>query len=284
MQQVDFNSEEAQHILQTPDERPLIGLSAMKYQRSLSDYLRSMVNRTYRLDSRTTSKFEKNEEGIVITSSLPELGSVQFSKSELQTLESHAVLCHNDLDLHSVLVRPKNREFGPTGYEIVGIVNWTWAGIVPFAVEFGFSDGWFGQKKSNYDWYSLYKEKAARLMPKGEVHEKLIEATRLIIESWSRSTTRRADNEFRRRWLKREGMEMSDDVLVGWKRVEPTPTPTKLDPKMEPQNTARQLQVVLGNQRVAREPHTVVGGDDEQLLLEVMKDLSINDTAGAVDE
>ena len=56
------------------------------------------------------------------------------------------------------------------------------------------------------------------MIPHGGASEKLIKAVRIITKSKCMQQKTSVMAEFRRRWLEKEGLDLSDDVLTGWER------------------------------------------------------------------
>ena len=157
--------------------------------------------------------------GIAIQSTFEDIDRIEFSYSDLDDLQKHVVLCHNDLEPRNILVKQAlNDDSGDARYELVAIIDWEMAGFYPFAYEFGLKDTLLGSSNLSFSWYSLFKEQTAFLVPEGECHAKLIKATRIIAESEVRTMTRNVSVRFQAKWIKREQIKMSVDVRCGWVR------------------------------------------------------------------
>jgi hypothetical protein len=62
----------------------------------------------------------------------------------------------------------------------------------------------------------MFKERTRAMISGGEASEKLIKAVHLIADSRSRQQKRNVSAEIRRRWMSREGLQLSDKALEGW--------------------------------------------------------------------
>ena len=56
------------------------------------------------------------------------------------------------------------------------------------------------------------------MIPAGGASAKLIRAVRIITKSKCMQQKTSVMAEFRRRWLEKEGLELSDDILTGWEK------------------------------------------------------------------
>jgi hypothetical protein len=154
--------------------------------------------------------------GIVIESTFDDVGRVNFTRSDLDNLQQNVVFCHNDLEPRNLLV--KQSQSGV--YELAAIIDWEMACFCPFAYEYGIKDTVLGSSNLSFQWYSLFKERAAPLLPQEECHTKLIKAIRVIDESKKRSMKRNVGVCFQAKWVKREKIEMSIETRRGWVRRE----------------------------------------------------------------
>ncbi|KAF2668952.1 hypothetical protein BT63DRAFT_454931 [Microthyrium microscopicum] len=269
---MDLKTKEVQEVLFCLDRARFARDQRTPYfQPYLLEWIKTHVDRNPLLT------FEERDGKIRICSSVPELKSIVMERAGLQLLEAYTYLSHGNLEPKNILVRPVCRKYAPAGYEIIAIVNWQNASLMPSAIEWASKDNLFGYKGSDAEWYTLYKTKLRDLVPKEEEHYQLVMTWRLIHDAWCMLASDKVENEFRRRWLIREGFELSDDPLDGWKRVNKPEPPVKIDPRREPENTRHRLLVELENERVAREPRTVMGRDDEKLEKEVRRDMGLLD-------
>lgn len=158
---------------------------------------------------------ELHGDGIIIRSALPELGEIHLSSHDLQALEQDLVLSHNDLEPRNLLVKKAQSKDCPQ-YELAAIIDWEMAGFFPSAFETAVKYISLGSCNQYSDYYLIFEEKTRSMLSRGESSEKLVEAVRLIDQSRSLQMKRNIGAETRRRWITREGLELSDDTLKGW--------------------------------------------------------------------
>lgn len=223
LQQLKFSDDTVRDLLlNTPyldGGEKSIGGPATGYAKDIRDFLTQLVER-HQLKQLPTSSITENPDGILIESSLSDLGKVFLSNLELQSLHKDALLSHNDLEPRNILVRKLQGKSDNEGsqYELAAIIDWEMAGFLPFAFETAWKDYSLGNANLYYDWYLLFKEKTRCMIPTGDVSEKFIRAVQLIVESKNRQWKRNVSAEFRRRWIQRQGLVLSDKATVGWKR------------------------------------------------------------------
>ena len=113
---------------------------------------------------------------------------VEFTADELEEIQGHAVVCHNDIEPENIMVREEvDPATGAKRFALAAIINWEKAGIFPFAYEFALSDFRFRPDRS-YSWYRLFKNKtAAALLPDGPLTDKFIQAIWMILHAKGRS-------------------------------------------------------------------------------------------------
>jgi hypothetical protein len=130
-------------------------------------------------------------DGIRVVSDFDDIGTVQFTRAELNELKRHVVFCHNDLEPRNILVqRTFATETATVGqYELVAIIDWERAGFYPFAYEYGYKDT-------------------------------LIKALRIISESKERTMSKNVGVRIKAKWVAREEIELSPNVRKGWVRKE----------------------------------------------------------------
>ena len=221
LQQVDISHALLQRILPNTslvDEKKSVSIGSpfLGFAKSISEFIALFVAQHQAKSFATSSiKDALNGDGVVIKSALPELGEVYISSHDLQTLENSLVLSHNDLEPRNLLVKKAESKDGPQ-YELAAIIDWEMAGFFPSAFETAVKDISLGSCNQYLDYYFMFKEKTRAVLSNGESSEKLVEAVRLINESRSLQMKRNVGAEIRRRWISREGLEMSDDVLEGW--------------------------------------------------------------------
>jgi hypothetical protein len=187
------------------------------YSKDLREFLSHLVERN-QLRRSPTSDLVETPEGVLINSALPELGSVLLTHKDMATLEDNIVFSHNDIEPRNICVSAFINPDGSTAYELVGIVDSHKAGFFPFAFETAHKDLSLGNENLFLDWYLLFKEKTREMIPAGGASAKLIRAVRIITKSKCMQQKTSVMAEFRRRWLEKEGLELSDDVLTGWEK------------------------------------------------------------------
>ncbi|KAF3002650.1 hypothetical protein E8E13_009380 [Curvularia kusanoi] len=194
-----------------------IGCPRTGYSKDLREFLTHLVDRN-QLRRSPTSDLVETPEGVLIHSSLPELGSVLLTPEDMSTLENNIVFSHNDIEPRNICVQAVEGADGSTNYELVGIVDCHKAGFFPFAFETAHKDLSLGNENLFLDWYMLFKEKTRSMIPAGGASAKLIRAVRIITKSKCMQQKTSVMAEFRRRWLEKEGLELSDDSLTGWEK------------------------------------------------------------------
>jgi hypothetical protein len=125
------------------------------------------------------------------------------------------VLSHNDLEPRNLLVKREEGEDGPH-YKLAAIIDWEMAGLFPSAFETAVKDISLGNCNQYLDWYLMFKERTRAMISGGEASEKLVKAVRLIADSRTMQQKRGVSAEIRRRWIVREGLELSENALEGW--------------------------------------------------------------------
>ena len=130
----------------------------------------------------------ENVDGIVVESTFDEIGQVELTN------------CRSG------------------GYELAAIIGWEMACFCPFAYEYGVKDIVLGSSNLSFQWYRLFKERAAHLLPQEECHTKLIKVISIIDESKKRSMMRNVGVRFQAKWVERQKIAMSVDARRGWSR------------------------------------------------------------------
>ncbi|KAF9692143.1 hypothetical protein EKO04_009957 [Ascochyta lentis] len=189
------------------------------YSENVREFLTHLVEKN-QLRRSPTSDIVETAEGVLIHSSLPELGQVLLTHDDIDHLGENIVLSHNDIEPRNISVQAIVAEDGSVSYELVGIVDCHKAGFFPFAFETADKDLSLGNENLFLDWYMFFKEKTRSMIPPGGASEKLIRAVRIITKSKCMQQKTSVMAEFRRRWLEKEGLDLSDDVLTGWERTE----------------------------------------------------------------
>ncbi|KAI4939833.1 uncharacterized protein J4E92_001119 [Alternaria infectoria] len=193
-----------------------IGSSFLGFAKSVREFIALYVAKRQAKRFATSSIEDALDgDGIVIRSALPELGDIHLSSRDLGVLETSLVLSHNDLEPRNLLVKKAESEDGPQ-YELAAIIDWEMAGLLPSAFETAVKDVSLGSNNQYLDYYLMFKEKTRSTISGGESSEKLIKAIRLIDESWSQQMKRNVGAETRKRWISREGLELSEDAFEGW--------------------------------------------------------------------
>ncbi len=189
------------------------------YSKDIRGFITHLVERN-QLRRSATSDIVETPEGVLIHSSLPELGQVLLTHDDLISLDNNVVLSHNDIEPRNISVKAIVGADGSVDYELVGIIDCHKAGLFPFAFETAHKDLALGNENLFLDWYMLFKEKTRAMIPPGGASEKLIRAVRIITKSKSMQQKTSVMAEFRRRWLEKEGLDLSEDVLTGWEQKE----------------------------------------------------------------
>ncbi|KAH6643061.1 hypothetical protein C7974DRAFT_461012 [Boeremia exigua] len=185
------------------------------YSKDLREFLTHLVDRS-QLRRSATSDIVETADGVLIHSSLPELGQVLLTHEDIETLDNSIALSHNDIEPRNISVQAVVSTDGTTNYELVGIIDCHKAGFFPFAFETAHKDLSLGNENLFLDWYLLFKEKTRSMIPDVVASEKLIKAVRIITKSKCMQQKTSVMAEFRRRWLEKEGLDLSEDVLTGW--------------------------------------------------------------------
>lgn len=203
-----------------------IGSPRNGYSKDLREFLTHLVERN-QLRRSATSDLVETTDGVLIHSSLPELGQVLLTHEDIETLDQNIVFSHNDIEPRNICVQAVETTDGSINYELVGIVDSHKAGFFPFAFETAHKDLSLGNENLFLDWYLLFKEKTRSMIPPGGASEKLIRAVRIITKSKCIQQKTSVMAEFRRRWLEKEGLELSEDILTGWEKKEAIGAETK---------------------------------------------------------
>ncbi|KAJ4332463.1 hypothetical protein N0V95_009657 [Ascochyta clinopodiicola] len=188
------------------------------YSKNVREFLTHLVEKN-QLRRSPTSDIVENADGVLIHSSLPELGQVLLTHNDIESLSANIVLSHNDIEPRNISVQATTAEDGSISYELVGMADCHKAGFFPFAFETADKDLSLGNENLFLDWYMLFKAKTRSMIPPGGASEKLIRAVRIITKSKCTQQKTSVMAEFRRRWLEKEGLDLSDDVLTGWERT-----------------------------------------------------------------
>ena len=194
---------------------PLIGGPELGYHANIAQLLEAFAGG---VGSDTQGyKIEQTQGGIAVQSIFADIGAIELSQADLDALKENIVLCHNDLEPRNILVRQcqPDSEGNSAGYQVAAIIDWEMAGFYPFAFEFGFKDTVLGSSNLYLSWYLLFKERAARRVPEGSCHSKLIKAMTTIGRSKTRAKKRTIGFQFQRKWIERHGLSLLDERR-GW--------------------------------------------------------------------
>ncbi|KAF1356063.1 hypothetical protein EJ07DRAFT_64489, partial [Lizonia empirigonia] len=184
------------------------------YSKNIREFLTHLVEKN-QLRRSATSDIVETADGVLIHSSLSELGQVLLTHDDIDSLDQNIVLSHNDIELRNISVQKFEAEDGSIDYRLVGIIDCHRAGFFPFAFETAHKDLSLGNEHLFLDWYMLFKEKTRSMIPPGGASEKLIRAVRIITKLKCMQQKTSVMAEFRRRWLEKEGLSLSNDVLKG---------------------------------------------------------------------
>jgi serine/threonine protein kinase len=194
---------------------PLIGGPSIEYHADIRQLLEAFAGG---VGGETEGyEIEQLQSGIAVRSTLADIGTLELNQADLDALKQSVALCHNDLEPRNILVR-KDR-LGSDGnnarYHVAAIIDWEMAGFYPIAYEFGFKDTALGSSNLYFGWYSLFRERAARLVPDGACHSKLIKAMTIIGRSKTRARKRNVGCQFQQKWAKRQRVMLADEKR-GW--------------------------------------------------------------------
>ena len=145
-------------------------------------------------------------------------GAVDFSAADLDALQRSVVLCHGNLEPRNLLVKHTGGSDAAPQFELAGIIGWERSGFVPFAVEYGQKDAGLGKQNHDFGWYSLFKQRSARLLPTGPTTDKLLAALRMFDDSCDLGRTFNLFGRLQERWMAFHGVEQSPDARLGWVR------------------------------------------------------------------
>ncbi|CAG7938994.1 unnamed protein product [Penicillium salamii] len=183
-------------------------------QHGFSPNIKQFLNGLLKSDEETPDwKLLETDNGVEIQSNYEDIGQIEFSHAELNELQQHAVLCHNDLEPRNFLVREVSGS-----YELTAIIDWEMVGLFPFAYEYGYKDTVLGSSNLSYSWYKLFKSQSSHLLPEGECHTKLVKALQIIDNSERKSSGKNVGRLVQHKWLEREQVEESSDPSRGWVR------------------------------------------------------------------
>lgn len=199
------------------DENVCIGSPRSGYSKNIREFLTHLVERN-QLRRSATSDIVETPDGMLIHSSLSELGQVLLSNEDIDNLDNNVMLSHSDIEPRHVSVQATTLPDGSITYELIGMTDGHKAGFFPFAFETAHKDLALGNENLFLDWYLMFKQKTRDMIPAGGASAKMIKAVRIITQSKCLQQKNSVMAEFRRRWLEKEGLVMSEDILTGWER------------------------------------------------------------------
>ncbi|KAK0655715.1 hypothetical protein B0T16DRAFT_384537 [Cercophora newfieldiana] len=156
-------------------------------------------------------------DGITVHSAPGGGNDVELTQSDLENLLACIVFCHNDLEPRNILVK-KMGDGEKDWYELAAIIDWELAGFFLFAYEYWLKDTLLGSSNMSFSWYSLFKERAAALLPAGEVQGKLIKALSAIAYSNLQAMPKNVGVRVQAKWRVRERLVMPSNCTRGWVR------------------------------------------------------------------
>ncbi|KAK6829397.1 hypothetical protein PG995_004660 [Apiospora arundinis] len=183
------------------------------------------LEKLYQSTNGACSLSDTEDGGLAIESVYEDIGRLELTRLDLESLQKQLVFCHNDLERRNILVRKIPGADGREQYELAAIVDWEMAGFYPFAYEYSLQDSLLGSSNLSFSWYSLFKERMFRLLPHDNCQTKFIRALGIIDESRKRGMTRNVSALFQIRWRDREQIQRSSDLRRGWVRKAMSQTP-----------------------------------------------------------
>ncbi len=156
--------------------------------------------------------------GVRVTSVHDEEDAVDFCPADLDALQRSTVLCHGNLEPRNILVQRVGGSDASPQFTLAGIIGWERAAFVPFAVEYGKKDAGLGKENSDFAWYSLFKQRSARLLPEEPVTDKLLAALWLYDVACDADLPFNVRLHLQERWMQFHGIEQSPEIRVGWAR------------------------------------------------------------------
>ncbi|KAJ9645997.1 hypothetical protein H2199_003040 [Coniosporium tulheliwenetii] len=221
-------------------------------------------------------------DGITMTSTYDNLGSVHIPQSDLDFLQQHSISCHNDLEPRNLLVRAVDVADGKQTYELAAIIDWEMAGFYPFAYEYCVKDSVLGSSNLYFSWYTLFKQRTAALVPAHRFSEALIRVVDLIYRSRERQMTKNVGELVRQRWIEREKLVRGPSVRDGWVRradAGTVPRFTKEDNQKLEEDVRRALVDHKRMDAVAKKAMTCRNGHEVKLLWTAGSPMTVQDNA-----
>jgi thiamine kinase-like enzyme len=229
LQSLDLSNDFVQQLLEdagfTSNKTQPVGGPFFGYCADMRGLLQRLVQ-NHNPPSRSPSSFfieDTETGGVTIRSKYQDVLDIHIPDVELHHLDRTAVLCHNDLELRNILVRPKTSPNGPVAYQIAAIIDWEMAGFFPFSYEYIYKDIELGSGNLSFSWYKLFKENTASFLPMAPLpkcHALLMQAIDLVHYSWERRRPGMVYVEFARRWAEREQIVRGRPIGTGWVKRE----------------------------------------------------------------
>lgn len=201
----------------TSSQDSILGGPNSGYHAGLKDILTGLINN--KAAKKLGYKVVGTADGITTRTAQDGTNTTELTQSDLDALMANIVLCHNDLEPRNIPVR-KTEGHDAGGYKLAAIINWEMAGFYPFSYEYGLKDTFVGSNNLYFGWYSLFKQRAAALLPAGAAQGKLIQALAVIDHCNSQAMPKNVGVCYRKKWLKRERLIMSPERIRGWVREE----------------------------------------------------------------
>lgn len=208
------------HLEETTSSQDLnltIGGPNLEYHAGLKDVLAGLING--KATATLGCEVIDTANGITTRTAQDGTKAAELTQSDLTALMANIVLCHNDLEPRNILVR-KTEADNAGEYKLAAIIDWEMAGFYPFSYEYGLKDTFLGSNNLYFGWYSLFKQRAAALLPAGAAQEKLIQALAVIDHCNSQAMPKNVGVCYRKKWLQRERLVMSPERIHGWVREE----------------------------------------------------------------
>lgn len=230
---------DSSHLEETTSSQDLtIGGPNSEYHTGLKGVLTGLING--KAAATLGCEVIDTANGIATRTAQDGTNTAELTQADLTALMANIVLCHNDLEPRNILVRKTDAD-NAGEYKLAAIIDWEMAGFYPFSYEYGLKDTFLGSNNLYFGWYSLFKQRAAALLPAGAAQEKLIQALAVIDHCNSQAMPRNVGVCYRKKWLQRERLVMSPERIRGWVREEGA---TDIPVFSKEDNTALETQVL----------------------------------------
>ncbi|KAK4226711.1 hypothetical protein QBC38DRAFT_528173 [Podospora fimiseda] len=169
----------------------LLGGPDAEYHGGIKELLAGLINQK---SAKLRCQVVSTADGIAVHSAATDdrINNVEITQHHLGNILASIVFCHNDLEPRNILVKK-------TGDDKK-------AGCL------------LGSSNLSFNWYSLFKERTAALLPTGAGQAKLIEAIVAIADSNSQAMPRNVGVRVQGKWRERERLRISKDYTHGWIR------------------------------------------------------------------